>query len=81
MITVIGCVDVMCWCSSGGSSSSSNVLWIYRISYMYYGLVSMSVAFIVGISVSLITGKLIVLELELELRLDTSCRLELQSYI
>lgn len=36
-----------------------DVLWVYKVSHMYYGLIAMAIAFIVGIVVSLITGYLI----------------------
>lgn len=37
-------------------SGGSDILWVYKISHMYYGLIAMIIAFIVGIVVSLITG-------------------------
>lgn len=36
--------------------SSNEVLWVYKISYMYYTLIAMTVAIIVAVPVSLITG-------------------------
>lgn len=41
------------------SPAEEDYLWVYKVSHMYYGLIAMAIAFIVGIVVSLITGYLI----------------------
>lgn len=38
-------------------AGGSDILWIYRISYMYYSLIAVVIAIVVAIPVSLITGR------------------------
>lgn len=36
--------------------STESILWVYRLSHMYYSVIAMIVAVVVGVVVSLITG-------------------------